>query len=101
MTKQDVIQRISERTGLDPMTSRLIVESFFDVVKDALVEGEPIYIRTFESFILKQRAQKTGRNIIQNTAVTIAAHKVPSFKPSSVFMNQVKAQLVPTKEKKG
>lgn len=95
MTKQDVIQQISERTSLDPLISRSIVESFFEVVKDALIEGEPIYIRTFGSFILKQRAQKIGRNISQNTAVTIAAHVIPSFKPSPEFTNQVKAQKRP------
>lgn len=100
MTKQDVINQVSEKTGLDALTNRTIIESFFEVVKEALIEGEPIYIRTFGSFTLKQRAQKTARNISQNTAVTIAAHRLPYFKPSSEFTNQVRAQPMPTKEKK-
>jgi DNA-binding protein HU-beta len=92
MTKQDVITQVSEKTGLDTLTSRSVIESFFEVVKEALIDGEPIYIRTFGSFILKQRASKIARNISQNTAVTIAAHVVPLFKPSSEFANQVRAQ---------
>ena len=101
MTKQDVVNQVSERTGLDGLTSRTIIDSFYEVVKGALIEGEPIYIRTFGSFTLKQRAQKTARNISQNTAVTIAAHKQPYFKPSAEFCDQVGAQPMPTNEKKG
>lgn len=100
MTKQDVINQVSKKTGVDPLLSRSVIESFLEVVKNALIEGEPIYIRTFGSFILKQRAQKTGRNISQNTAVTIAAHRLPYFKPSSEFADQVRAQPMPTEEKK-
>ncbi|RYC66221.1 HU family DNA-binding protein [Spirosoma sordidisoli] len=99
MTKQDVINQVSEKTGLDTLTSRSVIESFFSVVKDALTEGEPIYIRTFGSFILKKRAAKLARNISQNTAVRIAAHVIPSFKASRAFTDQVRAQEV-TGEKK-
>jgi DNA-binding protein HU-beta len=95
MTKQDVFRQISKKTGLDFLTSRLIVEAFFAVVKESLTAGEPIYIRTFGSFILKHRASKVGRNINQNTAVTIAAHRVPAFKPSPEFTDQVRAQAIP------
>lgn len=94
MTKQDVINQVSEKTGLDQLISRSVVESFFEVVKDALTEGEPIYIRTFGSFIVKRRASKIARNINQNVAVKIAAHVIPSFKPSPEFKEQVRAQLV-------
>lgn len=101
MTKQDVINQVSEKTGLDPFTSRSIIESFFEVVKDGLTEGEPIYIRTFGSFILKQRASKLARNISQNTAVRIAAHVIPYFKPSGEFSDQVRTQEVAGEKKKG
>jgi DNA-binding protein HU-beta len=100
MTKQDVFDQVSEKTGLDPLTSRAIIESFFEVVKDGLTEGKPIYIRTFGSFILKGRAQKVARNISQNTAVTVAAHVVPSFKPSRDFTDQVRTQGVTVEKKK-
>lgn len=100
MTKQDVFRQISEKTGLDSLTSQLIVEAFFEVVKESLTAGEPIYLRTFGSFILKSRAQKIGRDIGQNTAVTIKAHVVPAFKPSREFTDQVRAQDIPVTTKK-
>ena len=60
--------------------------------KDVLVgeNGENVYLRGFGSFIIKTRAEKTGRNIGKNIAITIPAHKIPAFKPAKTFMTAVK-----------
>jgi DNA-binding protein HU-beta len=73
------------------------LESFFEVVKNNLANQENIYVRGFGSFINKKRAQKIARNISKNTAITIDAHYVPSFKPAKVFVEQVKTSTDPTK----
>ncbi len=90
MTKQDVFDRVTKQTGLDPETGRFILEAFFEVVKASLIEGQPIYVRTFGSFILKARAGKTARNIKANMALVVAPHVIPFFKPSREFVDQVK-----------
>lgn len=95
MTKSDVISEVSNRTGIETDTTRVVVESFFDVVKAGVSEGETIYIRTFGSFEPKKRAKKTARNIKLNTALVIDAHHVPAFKPSADFKSQVRALAVP------
>ena len=77
MTKQDLLRRITQKTGLDPELSLTIIEFFFEVVKVTLSEGETIYIRTFGSFSPKLRARKIGRNISANTALVIEAHSIP------------------------
>jgi len=79
MTKQNVLRRITEQTGLDPQLSLSVIESFFEVIKEVVSEGETVYIRTFGSFDPKQRARKIGRNISANTALVIEAHSIPSF----------------------
>jgi DNA-binding protein HU-beta len=90
MTKQDVINRVTKRTGLDPESSRFIIDAFFEVVKSSLIEGKPIYVRTFGSFILKQRAGKTARNIKANTVLLIEPYVTPFFRPSPEFFSQVR-----------
>ena len=45
------------------------------------------------SFIIKRRAEKTGRNISKNTTVIIPAHNIPSFKPAKVFMSGIKTKV--------
>lgn len=90
MTKADVINQIAEKTGIDRSDVTTTVETLFTVVKDSMAEGENIYVRGFGSFVNKKRAKKIARNISKNTAIVIDEHFVPSFKPSKVFIEQVK-----------
>lgn len=92
MTKQDVINRVSTQTKLDPTTSRAVIETFFEVVRKSLTKGEPIYVRQFGSFLLKARAEKPARDLNQHKAMLIAAHVVPAFRPSPAFIQRVRAQ---------
>jgi len=91
VTKADVISQIAEKTGIDKADVTTTVETLFAVVKDSMAEGDNIYVRGFGSFVNKKRAKKIARNISQNTAIVIDEHYVPSFKPSKVFVEQVKA----------
>ena len=59
-------------------------------VKASLEGGNNVYLRGFGSFIIKTRAEKTGRNISKNTTIKIPAHNVPAFKPAKVFVDGVK-----------
>ena len=90
MTKADVVNEIAKNTGLDKATVLATVESFMEVVKDSLSKKENVYLRGFGSFIIKERAQKTARNISKNTTIIIPAHQIPAFKPAKTFVNAVK-----------
>ena len=58
-----------------------------------MINGENVYLRGFGSFVIKKRAQKTGRNISKNTTIIIPAHNIPSFKPAKTFVNEVKSKV--------
>lgn len=90
MTKAEIVTEISRSTGLEKAAVLTTVESFMDVVKDAMAEGQNVYLRGFGSFVVKTRKEKTARNISQNTTIKIPEHKIPAFKPSRVFLDQVK-----------
>jgi DNA-binding protein HU-beta len=62
-------------------------------IKSSLSNGENVYLRGFGSFIVKERAEKTGRNISKNTAIIIPAHNIPSFKPAKTFVEEVKVNV--------
>ncbi|MEQ8238999.1 MAG: HU family DNA-binding protein [Cyclobacteriaceae bacterium] len=91
MTKQDVINEISDKTGIDKADVQVTVEAFFSVVKNSMAEGENIYVRGFGSFVNKKRAKKIARNISKNTAIVIEEHYIPSFKPSKIFTEKIKS----------
>ena len=90
MTKADIVSEISKSTGIDKQTVLNSVESFMDIVKSSLSQGENVYLRGFGSFIVKKRAQKTARNISKNTTIIIPEHNIPAFKPAKTFMGEVK-----------
>lgn len=63
MTKAEIVNKISAKTGIDKTTVLMAVEAFMDTVKESLSNEENVYLRGFGSFILKKRAQKVARNI--------------------------------------
>jgi len=93
MTKADIVNNISDQLGIDKTDVQATVESLMKEIKSSLESGENVYLRGFGSFIIKTRAEKTGRNISKNVAVNIPAHNIPAFKPAKVFTNGVKSKV--------
>jgi len=90
VTKADIINIISDKTGIDKSDVSTSIEAFFTVVKNSMSDGNNIYVRGFGSFINKKRARKIARNISKNTAIVIEEHFIPVFKPSKVFIEKIK-----------
>lgn len=90
MTKAEIVNEIAGKTGFDKGSVQTIVEVFMSSVKSSMINGENVYLRGFGSFIIKQRAQKTARNISKKETITIPAHNIPAFKPCKTFVNAVK-----------
>ncbi|MDD3077920.1 MAG: integration host factor subunit beta [Paludibacter sp.] len=90
MTKADIVNEIAKNTGIDKATVLTTVEAFMETVKESLSKNDNVYLRGFGSFVIKERAEKTARNISKNTTIIIPAHNIPSFKPAKTFLNVVK-----------
>ncbi len=93
MTKAEIVSRISDKLGIEKGDVQATVESFMEEVKISLEGGDNVYLRGFGSFIIKTRAEKTGRNISKNTTIKIPAHNIPAFKPAKVFVEGVKSNV--------
>ncbi len=93
MTKAEIVSSISDKSGIEKADVLATVEAFMEEVKNSLEKGENVYLRGFGSFIIKTRAEKTGRNISKNTTIKIPAHNIPAFKPAKVFVEGVKTKV--------
>ena len=93
MTKAEIVSNISDKSGIEKADVLSTVEAFMEEVKNSLEKGDNVYLRGFGSFIIKTRAEKTGRNISKNTTIKIPAHNIPSFKPAKVFVEGVKTNV--------
>ena len=94
MTKAE----IANKTGIEKVTVQEVVETFMETVKETMTNGENVYLRGFGSFIIKKRAEKTGRNISKNETIIIPAHFIPAFKPAKSFVNEVKSKVKKAKK---
>ncbi|GIV34966.1 MAG: integration host factor subunit beta [Chitinophagales bacterium] len=101
MRKADLINKISEKTGIAKVDVLVTLESFFKEIKSALKEGENVYIRGFGSFVVRKRARKIGRNIKKNIAIEIPEHYIPVFKPAKVFADAVKKSVKQPRQSSG
>ncbi|HHB52065.1 MAG TPA: integration host factor subunit beta [Saprospiraceae bacterium] len=93
MTKAEIVAEIANKTGIEKIAVQSVVETFMDTLKGAMINGDNVYLRGFGSFIIKERAEKTGRNISKNITIKIPAHKIPAFKPAKTFVTDVKENL--------
>ena len=69
MTKAEIVTEIAKTTGIDKASVLAVVEGLMTSIKDSLAHGENVYLRGFGSFIVKERKEKTARNISKNTTI--------------------------------
>lgn len=93
MTKADIVNEISEKTGIEKIVVQTTVEAFMKSIRTSMTDGKNVYLRGFGTFLVKKRAEKLGRNISKNTTVLIPAHFIPSFKPAKTFAERVKKNV--------
>jgi DNA-binding protein HU-beta/integration host factor subunit beta len=79
VTKKNLIQTISDRTGLTQIDTGIIVESFLDSVSSCLKQGKNIEIRGFGRFKLKKRNTREARNPRTGERVHLEAGIKPVF----------------------
>jgi nucleoid DNA-binding protein len=79
--KQDLIQRVVERTGLPRTKAESAVDAIFEAMKKALTDSDRIELRGFGVFTVKPRKTGVGRNPRTGTEVSITPGKAVRFKP--------------------
>ena len=81
MNKSDLINAIAEHANLTKADAGRALEGLLITIETALKAGDPVVLIGFGTFAVKERAERTGRNPQTGQEITIAAAKVPSFKP--------------------
>ncbi len=90
MTKAELISKIGEQTGINRADVLITIDSFVNIVKSTMENGDEVFIRGFGSYVIKKRAKKVARNINKNTAIVIEAHHTPLFRPAKEFLETIK-----------
>ena len=94
ITKKDIVEDISLRTGLTQVETKTIVESFLDALVKGLMQGNNIEIRGFGRFKLKERKPRSARNPRTGETVVINAGTKPVFEASKELIKSLNDILV-------
>jgi integration host factor subunit alpha len=92
MTKSDMVEKIYEKIGFSKKESAELVEMVFDIIKSTLESGEKIKIAGFGNFVVKEKADRRGRNPQTGEEIVISARKILTFKPSQVLKASINAK---------
>ena len=84
MTKADIVNEVSESTGLTKVETETVLEGIILAIINGLERSERIDIRGFGSFIVKQRGPRSARNPATSEIVELEKRYVPSFKVSKI-----------------
>ncbi len=90
MTKAELVDKLAGKiTEITKKEADIIVNAFFDSIKDALAAGDKVEVRGFGFFKLRSRKGRDGRNPMTGTSVSVPAKLVPFFKPGKELKEMV------------
>lgn len=80
MNKSELIKNLSEQADISIEEATLVVSTFVDNMKDALLDGDRVEIRGFGSFKIKEYASYAGRNPRTGEKVQVGSKRLPFFR---------------------
>lgn len=82
LTKAQLAELLFEQIGLNKRESKDMVDAFFDLIADSLIEGHDVKISSFGNFQIRTKAPRPGRNPRTGEAIPIGARRVVTFHTS-------------------
>jgi DNA-binding protein HU-beta len=89
MTKNDLADKVAERTGLAAGQAREALEAAIEAVADELAAGGEVALAGFGKFSVSDRAARQGRNPATGETINIAASKAAKFSAASALKSRL------------
>ena len=89
MNKSQLVDKISEGADLSKAAAGRALDAFIDAVTEAMKEGDQVALVGFGTFLLRERASRSGRNPQTGATIEIAAAKIPAFKAGKALKDAV------------
>jgi len=85
MIKQDFVESIADKTGLNKVMVKSVLEAFLDELRQALCDGRRVELRNLGVFTAKKRKRRVGRNPRTGESVPVPERIRVCFKLSRFF----------------
>ena len=81
MNKSNLIEAISRLSSLNKNDSEKALNACLEVLESTLKAGEEVTIVGFGSFVIKETAERNGRDFKTGEPIVIPARRSVKFKP--------------------
>jgi len=89
VNKQELVEIVAESSDLSKAAAGRVVDTVFDTITNALSKGDQVTLVGFGTFLVRDRAARTGRNPQTGAPIEIAAAKNPAFKAGKALKDAV------------
>lgn len=89
MNKSELIDAIASNANLTKADAGRALDGITRAIENALKNGESVSLVGFGNFVVKERVERKGRNPQTGAEITIAAAKIPGFKPGKALKDAV------------
>jgi DNA-binding protein HU-beta len=89
MNKTELIEAVAEAADLNKASASRAVDAVLDTVTNALKSGDQVTLVGFGTFLVRDRAARTGRNPQTGATMNIPASKAAAFKAGKALKDAV------------
>jgi len=89
LTKSDIVDTVSNQSGLSKTKSAHFVQSVFEHIKASLESGQDVLLSGFGKFCVKGKASRKGRNPVTGDDLTLGARRVVTFRCSPSLRKKI------------
>lgn len=90
MTKDQLLDQLSEKSGASKAVAGAVLDAFTESVTAALQKGDSVTLTGFGTFSVSHRKARQGVNPATGEKLDIPAMDVPKFKPGKALKDSVK-----------
>jgi integration host factor subunit alpha len=95
LTKAQLADLLFEQIGLNKRESKDMIDAFFDLIAQSLVDGTDVKISSFGNFQIRTKAPRPGRNPRTGEAIPIEARRAVTFHASHKLKEQIQGVINP------
>ena len=89
MKQKEIITMVSMRHRVTQAKAKAIHDEIFALISESLLRGNRVRVKDFGSFVIDERAERTGRNPKTGEKLTIKAKKTVKFKQSKTIKDKL------------
>lgn len=93
VTKRELVQRIAEKTGVQQISAKEVIQSFLDEIINELAQGNRLEFRDFGVFEPKTKAERIARNPRTGAKVPVPAKTTVKFKVGRLMKKKIQGAL--------